>query len=114
MPNLTLRHSKNLPPIDFNTFFTTAHELLVKTLGVKINACSSAVIAHEHYLVGIGEQIKAFVHLEIAVKPGKSPESLDLASKSILELLEHYFIQPNMQLKVSTNISEVGPFYRSQ
>ena len=111
MPHLTLRHSGNLAEINFIPFFQKAHEILCNTIQVRPSSCSSMVTPYQQYLFGDGESDIVFVHLDVLVKAGKNPESLNQVSQNLLTVLSDYLISKNIaKIKVSVHVFETSYF----
>ncbi len=110
MPHLTLRHTDNLD-INFVPFFQKAHEILCHTINVKPSSCGSMVTSHQQYLIGDGTSDIIFVHLDVLIKSGKNPDSLNQASQMLLALLKDYLAsQSIVNSKTSVHVFETSYF----
>jgi len=76
MPHLTLEYSPNvLPNPDLSGLFQALHEVMATTGGVKIENCKSRAYVARGFFVGSGSANGAFVHLEIRLMEGRSPDT---------------------------------------
>ncbi len=116
MPILTLKYTENLKNLDFVPFFQKAHDILSQTLSnVKPTGCVSMAVSHAQYLVGDGLENsgkKGYIHVDILVKAGRDPKSLQLASESVLAALNGYLKLQNSDHTIisSVNVLETSYF----
>ena len=74
MPHLTLEYSANVPELDFVALFAELHAILSELGGVRVQNLKSRVVRTDAYYVGEGQPENAFVHLNVALLAGRSPQ----------------------------------------
>lgn len=105
MPHLILEYSNNISEKpEFTALFRTLHTLLETQLPTALSNCKSRAIQHSQYHVGNGDPQNAFIHLEVKVLPGRTPEHLEKIGTQLFETLKAHFVnstaQKNLQLTV--------------
>lgn len=92
MPHFILEHSANLieAPISAS-FLKKLHELLIEIGPFKLNDIKSRIYSLGTYCVADGKENNAFIHLQLAILPGRSPEIKQLVSARLLEFLKFSF-----------------------
>ena len=105
MPHLTLEYTENVSQgIRPGELLPQLHEVLAREAGVDFGNCKSRAIRRDDYCIGQGEARQAFVHLEIRVLEGKSPEiKMAIGERSLAVLEEHLGLSAaelNVQLTV--------------
>lgn len=113
MPQLTIEYSTNIVEQNLEPLFQACHTLLAQTLPTDLNNCKSRAIACEQYCIGDGQSQRAFIHMQVLILSGRSPEILTKLGKALLELLKHYFKETlnQLNLQLSVEIQELSPFY---
>ena len=108
MPHVTLEHSSNIN-IDFNyqDLFSQLHGLLHEIAGIQIDNFKSRAIQREQFLVGDGKIENAFVHLEIRVLEGRSPEMKKEIGQGCLRLLKDFYAQGLASLALQLTVEIV-------
>ena len=64
----------------------------------------SRAVRHEIYCVGNGEQDRAFVHLQLAMMPGRSMEIKCVATARMLAFLQESFSRSCKQLRCTITV----------
>ena len=105
MPQIIIEYSSNIQDVnDFKQLFTDIHHVINTTGGANIENCKSRAINHNEYLIGRGEAMNAFIHLEVKWLEGRSTELKSQLGNELLDLLKkHYHSsmqQHNLQITV--------------
>ena len=88
MPHLRLEYSGNVgQPVLYEELFARLHEALARTAGVPLDACKSRAIPRDTFRVGQGRLGQAFVHLEVGLLAGRTPEQHREVAAACLEVL---------------------------
>jgi len=92
MPQLVLDYSGNVrQQVDFHRLFLGLHQVLADTAGVDVAACKSRAMRRDAFAVGEGGAGQAFVHLEVGLLSGRTPEQKrDIAAVCLDVLALHY------------------------
>lgn len=99
MPHLFLEYSANISQkIDPNELFGPCHLILAQDIGADILLCQSRMLKLDHYHVGDGDPLHAFVSLQITLKEGRTPAMISRAGEHLLTHLNHYFAKSNEKL----------------
>lgn len=92
MPHLTLEYSANVnQEIETEELFSELHTLLASVADLAIGNCKSRLVRLDRTYIGRGEPHNAFVHLEIRLLAGRSPERKGRIGRECLNFLESYF-----------------------
>jgi len=115
MPHISLQHHHlSGETYDFRRFFHQLHDLLNKAAGVKPEDCKSRVIPVNDVKVGTGPDDQDFIHLEIRLLEGRSPETKRMIGEKVLDLLMTYLgstENPGTQMSVEiVDIARTGYF----
>lgn len=88
MPQLRLEYSSNITqPVLFEQLFSRLHEAVARTADVSVDACKSRATSQGTFRVGEGRPEQAFVHLEVGLLAGRSPEQHREVAAACLEVL---------------------------
>ncbi|MGW7355757.1 5-carboxymethyl-2-hydroxymuconate Delta-isomerase [Streptomyces sp. NPDC054802] len=88
MPQITVDYSQPVDPtFDRQGFARELHELVVRTVDTKLDACRTRSRRIEDTVLGAGSAEDAVVHIAIALLPGRSPELKAELSEAVLDLL---------------------------
>jgi 5-carboxymethyl-2-hydroxymuconate isomerase len=99
MPHLFLEYSANISQkIDPEALFGPCHQILAQDIGADILLCQSRLLKLDHYYVGDGDPLHAFVSLQITLKEGRPPEMISKAGTNLIAHLNHYFTKSSDKL----------------
>ncbi len=94
MPHFILEHSSNILESPVTTdLLRSLHTLLVDCGPFKLEDIKSRVHCHQVYCVADGSSDTAFVHLQLALLPGRSEDIRRSVSERLLEFLKRSFSQ---------------------
>jgi len=115
MPQLTFQYTANIDrDVNFKNIFSTLHEILANTGGIKIDNCKSRAIKLDNYYIGRGESNNAFIHLDVRFLAGRSVELKKEIGRQILDFLKDIYA-PSMakyNLQITVEIGDIaGEFY---
>jgi 5-carboxymethyl-2-hydroxymuconate isomerase len=113
MPHLTLEYSSNIiEKNDMKHLFKECHVVLTEMLPTDLNGCKSKAIEYEHYYIGDGNINNAFIHANLKVMPGRSPQTFEKLTQAIMVLLKNHFKKSflELQLQITIEVNEF-PFY---
>ena len=89
MPHLTLEYTSNIQHrIDFQDLFGQLHQVMAELAGTRIENFKSRAMCREAYHVGAGSGQEAFIHLEIRLLSGRSPEQKAHIGQRCLDVLQ--------------------------
>jgi 5-carboxymethyl-2-hydroxymuconate isomerase len=92
MPHITLEYTDNIDqPIEFHALFAELHQVLADVAGIDIANCKSRARRLDTYHIGEEETGNAFVHLEVQLFEGRSPELKREIGKRGLDVLKKHF-----------------------
>lgn len=87
MPHLVLEYSANVAQeVRWDRLFSRLHQAVAEA-GAPLAGCKSRALRHESYHVAGGGPGAAFVHLSIALLPGRTDGAKAALSARCLELL---------------------------
>lgn len=104
MPQITLQYSKNIKTAELSCVFGDIHALLAERLPTELITCKSRIIQVGEFFIGNGAENIGFIHLEVAVWPGRSGELLSSISKELCELLKKCFIPYNLDIEIAVSV----------
>jgi 5-carboxymethyl-2-hydroxymuconate isomerase len=93
MPQIVLEYSSNIDLTDEMSVLAKIHQILNEVGKINLNNCKSRIIEQSRYLVGNGNPINAFVHLEIAFMEGRSDELKKIIGDEILNYMKTVIIK---------------------
>lgn len=102
MPHLVLEYSSNIKNTgDLRELFLKCHRILENIGSIRISNCKSRAIKRDIYLIGDGASaLEAFVHVDLSFAAERALEIKQEIGRAILQILEEYFRQPNLQITV--------------
>lgn len=105
MPQIKFEYTKNVDASgDFDSLVFTIHRTISNICSLDIENCKTRTIIHERYNVGSGIQNKGFIHLEIQLFEGRSPEVKKELGETILNLLKEFFFPKSSILNVDITV----------
>lgn len=116
MPHLSLEHSANLlEKTRLVDLFKKCHILLAEYLPTDMNSCVSRAIECDQYYIGEGQPNRAFIHVSLKVKAGRTFETLQKTSEALLTAISEYCVESHRQLnlKISLDVVELQNNYFS-
>lgn len=92
MPHFVLELSDNIQDrIDVDRVLKSLHETLVSSGPFAMSSIKSRVIRHESYRVGNGDRANTFVHLSLAILPGRDENCKKEVAKALFAELKKFF-----------------------
>ena len=92
MPHLVLEYSANVPDEpDFDRVLQRLHAAITTVGPFDLANVKSRVLRHELCRVADGATDRAFVHLSVAVLPGREPEALQATARALLAVIQDSF-----------------------
>ena len=92
MPQITLEYTTNAPQREgLQDLLAKIHRILAEVGGIKIGNCKSRARACETYHIAGGEPSGAFVHLEVRILEGRTPEVKQKIGESLLKALVDWY-----------------------
>lgn len=110
MPQIRLEYSGNIvEEIVPEKLLAGIHEVLRDTGGIRIGNCKSRSYRCEPFRVGAGEEKGGFVHLEVRILEGRTPEMKQALGKGILDVLSAYFEKSLelLELQITVEICDI-------
>lgn len=115
MPHLILEYSNNISIAknNLNELLQRCNHLLAEMLPTELTGCKSRAYVCDNYCIGAGRSDDAFVHANLSVMPGRTPEKLQTLGQNLLTLLSNHFAAANLKLhlQITLEISESGKNY---
>jgi 5-carboxymethyl-2-hydroxymuconate isomerase len=111
MPHLTLEYSSNIEfKLNHQDLFAQLHRLLNEAGGIRIDNFKSRALMRENFLVGRGDIENAFVHLELRLLEGRSPEAKNEIGQGCLQLLKEFYAPSlaNQALQITVEIADIS------
>lgn len=110
MPHLILEYSGNVDfPASSSDLFSKIHKILAEVGGIKIENCKSRSRVATDFLVGSGDGLNGFIHLDIRFLEGRSPEVRQQIGETLLNSLLHAFKDSieELELQITIEIQDV-------
>jgi 5-carboxymethyl-2-hydroxymuconate isomerase len=110
VPHLTLEYSANLPrPADLPGILVELEHLIADVGAIRLENFKSRAIRREVFAVGAGEGDRGFVHLEIAMFGGRTPEIKAEIGKGCLAVLGRRFpaFEGGPAVEITAEIREI-------
>lgn len=110
MPQIVLEYSDNIgQEIESVVLLREIASIVSAAGGVRVGDFKSRAMRRKDYLVGEGRSMDAFVHLEIGLFAGRSPEIKRRIGEDCLEYLEEYFVpsRDELSLQITVEIREM-------
>lgn len=120
MPQITLEYSKNLDVVSaemLSSIILKCHKTIAEYLDKNnpnyIQACKSRIIGHDAFCIGAGEKNKAFIHLQVAVLPGRDNDLLNIIGNSLLQHLHEAFVPliGKLNTQITVEVKELSAHY---
>lgn len=114
MPHLVLEYSSNLlEKRTLSGVFKKCHAILAEMLPTEVNSCISRAIEFDQYYIGEGQLNKAFIHVRLRLKTGRTFETLQKASESLLMAIKEYCKESGekLNLQISLEVIELQKTY---
>jgi 5-carboxymethyl-2-hydroxymuconate isomerase len=116
MPHLVLEYSDNVADdIDADHLLSRLHEALVGGRKSGMSAIKSRVIRHKAYRVGAGQPGNTFVHLSVAVLPGRDDDAKQALAQAQHAVLVESFPRTVVECphSITVEVRELlGPSYQ--
>jgi 5-carboxymethyl-2-hydroxymuconate isomerase len=116
MPHLVLEYSANLlEKATLPALFKKCHTLLADMLPTEVRSCISRAVEYDQYHIGEGQPNKAFIHVNLKVKAGRTFEVLQKTSESLLKAIKEHCMESYQQksLQISLEVIELPYTYFS-
>lgn len=104
MPHLVLEYSANILESVQSELLRTMHAVLAEVGPFAFLRMTSRVVRHEIYCLGDGEGDQAFVHLQLAVTPGRSMEIKRAATARLHSFLRERFARSCTELRCTITV----------
>ena len=111
MPHVILEYSRNvIEEPDFHPVFLRIHEALAATGAFAIEEIKSRAVCHDWHAVGPGRPQSAFVHVQLSILEGRSPEIRKAAGAAIMSIIRETFQQSwdELELSLSVEVREMA------
>lgn len=110
MPHLVLEYTANAPPSgELQELFARLHRILAEVGDIKIGNCKSRARPCETYYLADGKPEGAFVHLDVRILSGRTPElKREIGERLVEEVRQAFAASPdNKNLQVTVEIREI-------
>ena len=106
MPHLTIEYTSNVTPkIDCKALFGELHQLLADVGKVQIGNCKSRSRVAEDFYIADGGEEHAFVHLDLRLLEGRSPQWKREIGEQCLHILSSHFGSTAERLALQITVS---------
>ena len=117
MPHLTLEYSSGLADrADHMDLMKSFHRILSEIGGVRIENCKSRAVQRDVYLVGNAHPADKFVHLDVKMLEGRSPDVKQAVGEALLSSLKEAYIDsgdsPEPQITVQIRDIQRGSYFK--
>jgi 5-carboxymethyl-2-hydroxymuconate isomerase len=112
MPHLILEYTENVgQDVLFRELLAQLHQVLADTAGIQIENCKSRALRRDVACIGRGEPQGAFVHLEVRLLAGRSPELKQTIGRQYLDILQGTFgpSPAELRLQITVEIVDMEP-----
>ena len=108
MPHLTLEYTDNLE-FEVQPLLARLHAELVATGAINLKGIKSRAVRHSEYRIADGNKDYAFVHVNLLIREGRSPEIQKDAAQRVMAVLKESFGYrfKDEYLSLSVNIGEM-------
>jgi 5-carboxymethyl-2-hydroxymuconate isomerase len=114
MPHLHLEYSSNLPDRVASRDLMRAFHAVLADHGVSVGNCKSRAEERRVFLVGDGSPEESFVHLDVRLLEGRTPETKRSIGDALLAILVDAYQQarPNPQITVEVRDIERAGYFK--
>ncbi|BBM81730.1 5-carboxymethyl-2-hydroxymuconate Delta-isomerase [Candidatus Uabimicrobium amorphum] len=106
MPHIKIELSQNIEMQSYNDLFLALQKVLQDCADVPPQNCKSRVHVTSDFLLG-DEKAQAFVHLEIALLEGRSPEVKSQIGENALKILNEVFTSATMGMQITVEVRDI-------
>lgn len=114
MPHLIFELSANISEKDhLSSLFEQCHHVLTENLPAQLSDCKTRSIVYDDYRAGDGSPEKGFIHANLNILPGRTPNTLNQVAEKLMALFHVYFSESmkRLNLQITLEISELTKFY---
>jgi 5-carboxymethyl-2-hydroxymuconate isomerase len=114
MPHLTLEYTANVPPPDDLAYMLLSmHKVLSDTGGIKIENCKSRMRYTDTFIIGEGDPLGAFLHLDVSFLEGRADDIKTAIGNELMEILKQHFFKAieSLKLQITVEIRDISPNY---
>lgn len=113
MPHITVEYSDALTDaFDRQGFALALHPLVAGIATTKVEACRTRFRRVEEAVLGDGSGGHALIHIELALLPGRSPQTRTELTAAVLDLARrHTAATPGLSVATSVDVSDLSPAY---
>jgi 5-carboxymethyl-2-hydroxymuconate isomerase len=116
LPHMIIEYSDSLSGFfDRRRFALELHSLTAKVLGTGIGDCKTRFRCADEVVIADGTPGHALIHVEIAILPGRAPETKAALSRAVLDLVMGPTIAvPYLILHASVEVRDLSAAYLKQ
>lgn len=108
MPHLTLEYSNNLPTFNVGEALLSLNQTLVASGQFEEIDIKSRAVRFDHFVVGTSTANRAFVHAKLALLSGRTMETKQALSKSLLDALQAMCVWPTaLHVQLCVEVQEI-------
>jgi 5-carboxymethyl-2-hydroxymuconate isomerase len=113
MPHSTVDYSDALTEaFDRQAFALALHPLVADIATTKVDACKTRFRRVDEAVIADGSPGHALIHIELALLPGRTPETKSALTAAVLDLVRrHTAATPGLSVATSVDVSDLGPAY---
>jgi len=110
MPHLILEYTANIEPFAIQPLLARLHDEIVATGAVNLKGLKSRAIRLTDYRLADGDEAYAFVHVQMWIRHGRSPETKQEMAQRTMAVLEETFGHRRQEgyLSLSVDIQELA------
>lgn len=110
MPHITVEYSSNLDQrISMRDVIHGIHAAVVANAAFPIGGVRTRAISQDLYVVADGDPDNSFIHVDMRIAPGRSPETRKQVAQAILDVVRDHTkeVMKQFGLGISVEIREI-------
>ena len=108
MPHLTLQYTANLDGFDASAALAAANQALIDCGHFDELAIKSRAVRLDHFRVGGTDAGRGFVHAQLKIMPGRSPELRQALGQAVLDALRHATPASTLHCQLCVEVEELA------
>lgn len=107
MPHLTLHYSANLLGFDVDEVLVRCNKALFASGLFDESAIKSRAQRHEHFRIGVTSTPRAFIHVQVAVMPGRDLPTRESLAQRVVDVVRDSLLPSHPDLQITAEIREL-------
>ena len=110
MPHLTLEYTNNLPGFDPKAALSALNRTVIESELFAEGDIKARAQAQDMFLIGASDTGEGFIHVRIAIKAGRAPDSRRGVARSLVDCLEKNFFT-DRSVQVTAEVVDLDETY---